>query len=135
MSKIQWFNKAFKRATQKTLCVRLSQFSKIIREQTGWAFSDNLAHKYCKQAVIRSTARKTYCYSKGKENVKFPNKIFTDWNAKRQMEIVVPDMTVINSKKQGEVELTCILDTYIIMKLLDLLFQNYKEIQYHTLIV
>lgn len=86
--------------------------AKTIREETGWMFSDNLAHKCCKEAGIRSTARKTYHPSKGKESIKFPNKICGNWNAKRPIEIVVSDMTVIRTKKQGRVEWTYILDTY-----------------------
>jgi putative transposase len=34
----------------------------LIRKNTGWMFSDNLAHKCCKNAAIRSTARKKYKY-------------------------------------------------------------------------
>ena len=86
--------------------------AKIIREETGWVFSDNLAHKCCKEAGIRSTARRTYHPNKGKENIKFPNKICGNWNAKRPMEIVVSDMTVLRTKKQGKVEWTYMLDTY-----------------------
>lgn len=84
----------------------------MIREETGWVFSDNLAHKCCKEAGIRSTARKTYRYTKGKEHIKFPNKICGNWNATKPMEIVVSDMTVLSSKRQGRVEWTYILDTY-----------------------
>lgn len=86
--------------------------SQVIRNETGWIFSDNLAHKCCKEAGIRSTARKTYHYNKGKESVKFPNKVCGNWNASRPMEIVVSDMTVLKTKNQGRVEWTYILDTY-----------------------
>ena len=86
--------------------------AQVIRNETGWIFSDNLAHKCCKEAGTRSTARKTYHYNKGKENIKYPNKICGNWNASRPMEIVVSDMTVLKSKKQGRVEWTYILDTY-----------------------
>lgn len=86
--------------------------AKVIRDETGWVFSDNLAHKCCKEAGIKSTARKTYHYNKGKENVKFPNKISGNWNATRPLEIVASDMTVLKSKKQGHIEWTYILDTY-----------------------
>ena len=44
----------------------------LIRNETGWVFSDNLAHKCCKLAGIRSKTkrgRKIAC----KENIKFPN--------------------------------------------------------------
>ena len=42
-------------------------------QETGWVFSHNLAHKCCKEAGIRSEARK-YRYKKkeGEEHIKFP---------------------------------------------------------------
>lgn len=83
-----------------------------IREETGWVFSDNLAHKCCKAAGIRSTARKTYHYTKGKEHINYPNRIFNNWNASRPMEIVVSDMTMLFTKKFGKIEWTFVLDTY-----------------------
>lgn len=83
-----------------------------IRNETGMLFSDNLAHKCCKFAGIRSTARRTYHYTKGKENVKHPNLVAGRWDAKRPMEIVVSDMTVLNTKHHGKYEWTYILDTY-----------------------
>lgn len=86
--------------------------AKNIREQTGWVFSDNLAHKCCKEVGIRSSARKTYRYTKGKENVKFPNKVANNWNAQRPLELVVSDMTVLKTKKEKRIEWTYILDTY-----------------------
>lgn len=104
--------KLLKEQHQKHSVYGYHNLAKLIREETGWVFSDNLAHKCCKYAGIRSTARKTYHYHKGVQSVKYPNKIFNNWNAKRPMEIVVSDMTVLKSKKQGKVEWTYILDTY-----------------------
>ena len=83
-----------------------------IREETGWVFSDNLAHKCCKVAGIHSTARKTYHYTKGKENTNYPNRIFNNWKASRPMEIIVSDMTMLFTKKFGKIEWTFVLDTY-----------------------
>ena len=60
-----------------------------IREETGLEFSDNLAHKCCKFAGIKSKARKTYHPTKGKQHITYKNEIFTNWNAKRPLEIVV----------------------------------------------
>lgn len=84
-----------------------------IRQETGWIFSDNLAHKCCKAAGIRSTARKTYKYRKpGKENIKYPNLVMGNWDAKRPMELVVSDMTVLKNKYGGHYEWTYLLDTF-----------------------
>ena len=75
-------------------------------------FSDNLAHKCCKIAGIKSKARKTYNPTKGKEHITFKNEIFTNWNAKRPLEIVVSDMTEFTTKYCGRFEWTFFLDTY-----------------------
>ena len=77
------------------------RLARNIFHNTGWVFSDNLAHKCCKAAGIRSTARKTYHYTKGKEHINYPNRIFNNWNASRPMEIVVSDMTMLFTKKFG----------------------------------
>lgn len=68
----------------------------LIRLETGWVFSDNLAHKCCKAAGIRSLAKHYYKYQKpGTENEIFPNLVHGNWNAKKPMQIVVSDMTCI----------------------------------------
>ena len=67
-------------------------------QETGWVFSHNLAHKCCKQAGIRSKARK-YRYKKpGEEHIKFPNEVKGNWNADKPIQIVVSDMTVFKIK-------------------------------------
>lgn len=69
----------------------------LVRNETGWMFSDNLAHKCCKLAGIRSVTnrgRKTA----GKENIKFPNTVKGIWNTTKPLEIVVSDMTCIMHK-------------------------------------
>ena len=79
--------------------------------ETGWVFSHNLAHKCCKAAGIRSKARK-YRYRKpGEESVKFPNRVNGCWKAKRPLEIVVSDMTVLKHKGI-QWEWTILLDTF-----------------------
>ena len=83
----------------------------IIRNNTGWLFSDNLAHKCCKYAGIRSKTKRGYRSSKGEENVKFPNKVKGNWKATKPLEIVVSDMTCI-FHKGVRWEWTYILDTY-----------------------
>lgn len=85
--------------------------AKAIKMQTGWVFSDNLAHKCCKVEGIRSKARR-YRYRKaGDEHVSFKNTVNGNWNATKPMELVVSDMTCIFHK--GTLyEWTYILDTF-----------------------
>lgn len=84
----------------------------LIRKNTGWMFSDNLAHKCCKNAAIRSTARKKYKYCKpGHENVRFKNIFSGKWNAKEPLQIVVSDMTMLKHRGKNY-EWTYILDTF-----------------------
>lgn len=69
-----------------------------IRRETGWLFSDNLAHKCCKNAGIRSKAR-IYRYRKaGAEHIRFPNPVKGNWNANCPLSIVVSDMTYIRHR-------------------------------------
>ncbi len=80
-------------------------------EKTGWIFSHNLAHKCCKQAGIRSKARK-YVYKKeGEEHIQFPNIVNGNWNATAPVQIVVSDMTVFKNKGKNW-EWTLLLDTF-----------------------
>lgn len=84
----------------------------LIRKETGWAFSDNLAHKCCKQAKIYSAARVRYKYRKsGKEHIKFPNLIRGNWNAQEPLNLVVSDMTILKHKGKSY-EWTFLLDTF-----------------------
>lgn len=83
----------------------------MVRKNTGWLFSDNLAHKCCKFAGIRSKTKRGYRASKGEESVKFSNKIKGKWTATRPLEIVVSDMTCI-FHRGIRWEWTYILDTY-----------------------
>lgn len=79
--------------------------------ETGGVFSHNLAHKCCKDAGIRSKARK-YRYRKpGEESVKFPNRVNGCWRTKRPLEIVVSDMTTFKHKGI-QWEWTILLDTF-----------------------
>lgn len=82
-----------------------------IRDNTGWVFSDNLAHKCCKKAEIRSQARR-YRYRKpGAESLKFENLVQGNWNANKPLQIVVSDMTVL-SNNRGPYEWTLLIDTF-----------------------
>ena len=77
--------------------------AKCIREETGWVFSDNLAHKCCKAAGIRSKARKCRYRPPGEESIKYENLVKGHWNAKAPLQIVVSDMTILkNNGKQWE---------------------------------
>lgn len=85
--------------------------AKGVFEATGWVFSHNLAHKCCKQAGIRSKARK-YTYKKpGEEYIAFPNEVQGNWNATRPVEIVVSDMTIFKSNGRS-LEWTLLVDTF-----------------------
>lgn len=88
------------------------RLARIIKQETGWIFSDNLAHKCCKEASIKSEVRSGYKYRKpGEEHLRFANKVNGQWHAKRPLEIVVSDMTII--KHRGiPYEWTFFLDTF-----------------------
>ena len=88
-------------------------YHRLAREvfaQTGWMFSDNLAHKCCKSAGIRSKARKGYI-APGEESKIFPNEVQGCWNASKPVEIVVSDMTMFKAGKKYW-EWTILLDTF-----------------------
>ena len=96
---------------KKHKCYGYHNLAKAIREETGWVFSDNLAHKCCKLAGIRSLARKTYNPTKGNENINYGNIVSGHWNAKEPLQIVVSDMTTLKTK-YGKWEWTFAVDTY-----------------------
>ena len=100
-------------ARYKTLIAMLSEhaLAKCIREETGWVFSDNLAHKCCKIAGIKSKA-KHYRYRKpGNESVFYPNIVRGSWTANAPLRVVVSDMTCIRNK--GKLyEWTLFVDTF-----------------------
>ena len=81
-------------------------------QSTGWVFSQNLAHKCCKEAGIHSKARK-YRYKKkdAEENVEFPNEVNGNWNATGPIQIVVSDMTIFKNKGKNW-EWTLLVDTF-----------------------
>lgn len=87
------------------------RLAKDVFHATGWVFSDNLAHKCCKQAGIHSKARKYTYKAPGEESTKFANEVRGHWNASRPVQIVVSDMTVIKTKKKYW-EWTILLDTF-----------------------
>ena len=80
-------------------------------QETGLVFSHNLAHKCCKEAGIRSKARKCRYKKPGEEHVKFDNKVQGNWNADKPIQIVVSDMTVFKNKGRNW-EWTLLIDTF-----------------------
>lgn len=83
----------------------------VIRKETGWLFSDNLAHKCCKDSGIKSKVRRYKYRRSGDENILYPNIVKGKWNASKPLEIVVSDMTCINHRGRTY-EWTYIMDTY-----------------------
>ena len=85
--------------------------AKIIRDKTGWIFSDNLCHKVCKQEGIRSKCRHYRWKPAGGEHEIYPNLIGSDWTAQKPLQKIVSDMTVIAHR--GKLyEWTFFLDVY-----------------------
>ena len=66
-----------------------------IRKDTGWVFSDNLAHKCCKIENIKSQARKHKYRKPGHEHLVFTNIVRGNWNPTTPLELVVSDMTIL----------------------------------------
>ena len=87
------------------------QLAGDVFDNTGWVFSDNLAHKCCKEAEIWSKARKPKYVKPGKESIKFPNLVAGRWNAKAPLQILVSDMTMFKNKGVSW-EWTILLDTF-----------------------
>lgn len=82
----------------------------LVRNETGWIFSDNLAHKCCKLAGIRSKTKRGKKIA-GRESIKYPNIVKGNWSASKPLELVVSDMTCIYHKGMRW-EWTYMLDTY-----------------------
>ena len=89
------------------------RLAKMVREDTGWLFSDNLAHKCCKHAGIRSKVRH-YNWKrplKGTEHKICPNLVRGHWDTKKPLELVASDMTIIRHKGISY-EWTYMIDTF-----------------------
>lgn len=82
-----------------------------IRNDTGWMFSDNLAHKCCRVEGIHSKAKNYHCKKPGIESITYPNLISEKWNAKKPLEIIVSDMTIFYANGK-HYEWTLLLDTF-----------------------
>lgn len=80
--------------------------------RTGWIFSHNLAHKCCKQAEIKSKARKHRKYQKpGEESRKCKNLVRDNWHPRRPLSLVSSDMTMFKSKGKWY-EWTLLIDAF-----------------------
>lgn len=82
-----------------------------VRLDTGWVFSDWLAHKVCKSIGIRSQARKPKYVNPGQEHIQFPNIIDGNWTVTRPFEKVVTDTTILKNKRTTK-ELTMYIDVF-----------------------
>lgn len=87
------------------------RLAKDVFQQTGWVFSHHLAHQCCKEAGIKSKARKYHYYPPGDESIKFANEVQGRWNATAPLQLVVSDMTMF---KVGATswEWTLLIDTF-----------------------
>lgn len=98
-------------AHQKNKSYGYHRLAAKVKRETGWIFSDNLAHKCCKFAGIKSVLRKTKYNPTAKEHIYYPNYVKNNWNASKPLELIVSDMTNIKHNGQNY-ELTYLLDTY-----------------------
>ena len=87
------------------------RINSVIRRETGWYISDNYVHKCCKYLEISSKVRVKKHYNKGEENLIYPNIINNNWSAKRPLELVASDTTILNHKS-GKYDLTFYLDAF-----------------------
>lgn len=87
------------------------RLASVIRNATGWIFSDHYAHVCAKLEGIKSQARHYQYRKSGDEHILYKNLIQSEWTASRPLEIVVSDMTVLQSKGI-HYEWTYILDTF-----------------------
>ena len=69
----QLLTKLLREAHSKHPSYGYHMLARTVFQMTGWVFSHNLAHKCCKQAGIRSSARKHKYRSPGEESIKFEN--------------------------------------------------------------
>ena len=69
----------------------------VIRNETGWHFSNNLCHKCCKHLKIKSKSRNTWV-PKGEESIIYPNQIWNNWKQSKPFEVVVTDTTIFHTK-------------------------------------
>ena len=85
--------------------------AKMIRNNTGWAFSDNLCHKVCKYEGIRSKCRHYHYRKPGGEHIIYDNKIQGNWRTTAPLQKIVSDMTIIRHKGKSY-EWTFFMDVF-----------------------
>lgn len=100
-------------AHQKHRSYGYHRLAAIVRNETGWLFSDNLAHKCCKYAGIWARVKHYRWQSsqKGREHWRCPNRVHGNWDVRKPMKLVVSDMTHICYKGKPY-EWTYLLDTF-----------------------
>lgn len=87
------------------------RIANLIRDNYAIEFSDNLIHKCCKFAGIRSKAGRYKFKKTGEEHILYPNLVHNKWDASKPLELVVSDMTCIRHKGRLY-EWTYLLDTF-----------------------
>ena len=100
-----------KEAHEKHKSYGYRRLATVVRNETGWLVTDNLVHKCCKFAGIKSKTKHYHWNRKGDEHKIFANTVAGKWNAKRPLELVSSDMTIITHNKH-QYEWTFILDTF-----------------------
>ena len=83
----------------------------MILYRTGWMVSNYLVHKCCQDLGIKSRTKHYHYNNSGEEHIRYPNRVRGQWNATKPLELVVSDMTCINSKGK-HYEWTYLLDTF-----------------------
>ena len=83
----------------------------VVRNETGWLFSDNLAHKCCKFAGIKARVKHYRWQSPKGESKVFPNLVWNHWEVGEPLRLVSSDMMVM-SHKGRKFEWTYMLDAF-----------------------
>ena len=96
-----------------------------IRIDIGWYVSDNYVHKCCKFLNIKSVVR-NYKYRKpGKESIKYPNLVKSNWEINKPLELIVTDMTCIKYRNK-------LYDTVLYMDAFNLEILGYSYTNNHN---
>ena len=82
-----------------------------IRQDIGWAITNNLCHKCCKDMNIRSMVRKKARKNKGEESIIYPNLIWNDWETTRPFEKICTDTTIFYNHNKPY-DLTLYIDVF-----------------------
>lgn len=83
----------------------------LVRQQTGWMVSDVLVHKCAHTLGIKSKAHHYQFRKSGLEHLRYKNEVQGQWIARKPLEIVVSDMTILRNRNT-KFEWTYILDTF-----------------------